>query len=126
MKKNAVTFKNAPPAVGPYSQGFRAGDLLFLSGQLPIDPETHMLETGPIEKQARRILDTVRVMLSEQDLTLNQVVKVSVFLKDMNSFPAVNAVYAEYFTQPAPARECVEVARLPGDAEIEISLIAAY
>jgi 2-iminobutanoate/2-iminopropanoate deaminase len=124
MYPEKIDFKTAPPAVGPYSQGIRAGNLLFLSGQIPIDPETMMVETGSIDVQTRRVLGNIQSMLSEVNLSLENLIKVTIFLTDMNHFSVVNDIYTQFFKNAAPARECVEVSRLPKDVGIEISVIA--
>ena len=126
MKKQ-VNSSKAPRAIGPYSQGVRTGSLLFLSGQIPMNPDTGEIETGTIQDQTWQVLSNLQELLHAENLTTDNVVKVSVFLKDMNDFAALNAVYAEVFDMEVPpARECVEVSRLPRDVAVEISLIAEY
>ncbi|MDO4432518.1 MAG: Rid family detoxifying hydrolase [Aerococcaceae bacterium] len=115
--------QNAPKAVGPYSQAIVSGNLVFLSGQLGINPETSQLLEG-IEAQTRQAFDNIRSVLKEADLTLNDVVKVLVLLKDINDFATVNAIYAEQFEAPYPARSAFAVAALPLGASIEIEVIA--
>lgn len=125
MLKKILTDK-APAPIGPYSQAVRVGDLLFISGQVAINPATGELETGTIEQETARVLDNLKAILRQESLGMDAVVKCSVFVKDINDFGRINAIYADYFDGHAPARELVEVVRLPKDANIEISLIAAY
>ncbi len=122
-RRNLCTTK-APAAVGPYAQGVSAsGRLLFVSGQLPIDPDTGVMPAS-IEEQTRRSLENVLAVLEAGGATKEQVVKTTVFLKDMNDFAAMNGIYAEYFGTVLPARAAVQVARLPKDASVEIEAIA--
>ncbi|NLM83654.1 MAG: RidA family protein [Clostridiales bacterium] len=123
MDKKPISSPNAPAAIGPYSQGIVSGRMIFTSGQLPADPETGAI-TGGIEEQSRRAIENLRAVLEEAGASLASVVKTTVFLKDMNDFAAFNAVYAHYFPQPYPARSCVQAARLPKDALLEIEAIA--
>ncbi len=123
MKQEVKTDK-APKAIGPYSQGVRAGDLVFVSGQIPIIPATGELNTGTIEDQTRQVLQNVGAVLAAAGCTLNDVVKATVFLQDMNEFTRMNAVYGEFFTLPYPARAAVQAARLPRDVKVEIEVIA--
>lgn len=125
MKKVVYT-EQAPKAIGPYSQAIKANGFLFVSGQLPVNPETGEFATGGVAEQTRQSLENLKAILAAESLSFAEVVKTTVFLKDMNNFAAVNGIYAEYFTQQPPARACVEVARLPKDAMVEIELIAAY
>ncbi|MCK5779895.1 MAG: RidA family protein [Psychrilyobacter sp.] len=120
----SIFTKNAPAAVGPYSQAMRAGDMLFVSGQIPFVPATMKLVSQDIKEQTRQSLENVKAILKEAGATLNDVVKVGVFIKDMNEFAAINEVYSEYFNENKPARACVEVARLPLDVRVEIEAIA--
>lgn len=122
--ERAIFTKNAPAAVGPYSQAMRAGDMLFVSGQIPFVPETMKLVSEDIKEQTRQSLENVKAILEEAGASLNDVVKAGVFIKDMNEFAAINEVYAEYFSENKPARACVEVARLPLDVRVEIEVIA--
>lgn len=123
MKKLIFT-ENAPAAVGPYSQAMRAGDILFVSGQIPYVPSTMKLVSEDIKEQTRQSLENVKAILEEAGSSLNDVVKAGVFIKNMNEFGAINEVYAEYFSDNKPARACVEVARLPLDVRVEIEVIA--
>lgn len=115
---------NAPAAIGPYSQGVQAGNLVFVSGQLPIVPATGALLEAPIGEQTKQCLNNVAAILAEAGCTLKDVVKTTIFLKDMGDFAEVNAAYATFFTQDPPARACVQVAKLPKDADVEIEVIA--
>ncbi len=122
--KEIISTKEAPAAIGPYSQAVKSGKLIFTSGQIAIDPATNTLIEGGIEEQTRRVLDNLKAILSARGANMYQVVKTVVFLKDMNDFAKVNEIYAEYFTGDYPARSCVEVARLPKDVLIEIEAVA--
>jgi 2-iminobutanoate/2-iminopropanoate deaminase len=122
--KTAIQIPNAPAPVGPYSQAILAGGLLFVSGQIPLNPSTGQLEMNNIEKATQRVMKNIEALLSEAGLTFENVVKTSIFLKDLSDFQAVNGIYASYFQGVPPARETVEVARLPLDVNIEISCIA--
>lgn len=121
--KQVISTTGAPAAIGPYSQGIDAGSLVFTSGQLPLNPENGKLETA-IEEATRRSLKNVKAVLAQAGTTLEQVVKCTVFLKDLNDFAAMNNVYAEFFTENCPARSCFQVAKLPMDALVEIEAIA--
>ena len=122
--KQILNTTNAPAAIGPYSQGTCAGGMVFVSGQLPIDPATGALETGSIGDQTRRSMENIIAILAEAGCTLEDVVKTTIFLRDLNDFAAVNEAYAAYFPANPPARACVQVARLPKDANVEIEAIA--
>jgi 2-iminobutanoate/2-iminopropanoate deaminase len=122
--REPVATDGAPRAIGPYSQAIRAGGLLFVSGQTPLDPTSGLLVDGDIAVQTRRVLDSVGAILAAGGSGFDRVVKTSVFLQDMNDFAAMNAVYAEYFPAPQPARSTIEAARLPRDARVEIDVIA--
>ena len=122
MKK--IETSNAPGAIGPYSQGMVTGRLVFTSGQIPLDPATGEVVEGGIEAQARQSLTNVKAILAEAGVSMDQVIKTTVFLKDMNDFAAMNAVYAEFFQEPYPARSAVQVAKLPKDVLVEIEAIA--
>ena len=122
MKKIIAT-KDAPQAIGPYSQAIRHGDLLFVSGQIALDPRTGNLVEGDIEAQTGQVLKNMAAIIDAAGMTLQDVVKCTCFLKDMNDFARFNAVYEKYFGQSLPARETVEVARLPKDVMVEVSAI---
>ena len=126
MLKRAVSSPDAPAAIGPYSPAVRAGQLLFISGQVPIDPATGQMIEGDVTTQTRRVLDNVGALLLAADRSFADVVRTTIFLADMNDFASVNAVYAQYFSEPYPARATVQVARLPKDARVEIDVIAFY
>jgi 2-iminobutanoate/2-iminopropanoate deaminase len=115
----------APP-VGPYNHAVRAGDLLFCSGQIPLDPATGTLVGGDIRAQTQRVLENIRLVLEDQNLTFASVVKSTVFLTNLADFAAMNEVYARYFTTDYPARSTVQVAALPRGATVEIEVVAAY
>jgi 2-iminobutanoate/2-iminopropanoate deaminase len=122
----AVSSPDAPKAIGPYSQAVRAGQLLFLSGQVPIDPATGQMIDGDIAAQTRRVFENLAAVLKAGGRSFADVVRTTVFLADMNDFAAMNDVYGQYFKDPYPARATVQVARLPKDARVEIDLIATY
>ena len=124
IQRSVVSTEHAPGAIGPYSQAIIAGDLVFCSGQLPMDPSTGQLIEGSIEEQTRRVLDNLSGLLEAAGSSLKHVVKTTIFLADMNDFAAVNGAYAEYFDQEPPARSTVQAARLPRDARVEIEAIA--
>ncbi|HSW35361.1 MAG TPA: RidA family protein [Candidatus Limnocylindrales bacterium] len=124
MKKQAIATKKAPAAVGPYSQAIKTESFLFVSGQLPINPATGELVLGDIKAQTHQALDNVKAIVEEAGLTMDSVVKATVFIADMDQFAAVNEVFAQYFGNVPPARACVEVARIPKDVGIEIEAIA--
>jgi 2-iminobutanoate/2-iminopropanoate deaminase len=122
--KKAIQIPNAPSPVGPYSQAILAGGMLFVSGQIPLNPETGELEMDNIETATHRVMKNIVALLEAAELNIVHVVKTSIFLKDLNDFQAVNTIYASYFPGIPPARETVQVARLPLDVNIEISCIA--
>jgi 2-iminobutanoate/2-iminopropanoate deaminase len=123
--KEAVSTNDAPAAIGPYSQAIRAGNLLFLSGQISIDPKTNQMIAGSVEEQTKLSLDNLDAVLKANGMSMENVVSTTVFLKDLNDFGKMNAVYATYFKDKPPARATVQVARLPRDALFEISAIAS-
>ena len=120
-----ISTKKAPAAIGPYSQAIRLGNLIYTSGQIPIDPATGVLVEGGIKEQTRQSLTNVKAILEEAGISMSQVVKTTVFLADMNDFADMNAVYAEFFTEPYPARSAVAVKSLPKGASVEIEVVAA-
>jgi len=115
----------APASIGPFSQGVRDGDRIFVSGQGPIDPESGEIIEGDVQDETRRTLANVDAVLRAADASLDDVVKTTVFVRDMDNYDAVNEVYAEHFSEPYPARSAVEVADLPVDIEVEIEVIAS-
>jgi 2-iminobutanoate/2-iminopropanoate deaminase len=122
--RQAVSTPAAPAAIGPYSQAVRAGSLLFVSGQIPLDPKTGAMVGGDIAAQTHRVFQNVAAILEAAGTSLDRVVRVGVFLADMNDFAAMNEVYGTYFTDPAPARATIQAARLPKDSRIEIEVVA--
>ena len=137
MKHQVIHTDNAPAAIGPYSQAIKAGNMLFVSGQVPFVPETMEIVEGDVQAQTRQSLTNVQAILKEAGADFSDVVKTTVFIKDMNEFAQINEVYAEFFGEnkparacvevfgaAAPARSCVEVARLPKDVKVEIEVIA--
>ena len=124
--KSAVSSPNAPKALGPYSSALRVGQLLFISGQVPVDPASGQMVEGDIAAQTRRVLDSIGGLLEAGGLSFSHVARTTVFLADMNDYAAMNDTYRTYFTEPFPARSTVQAARLPRDARIEIDAIAVY
>ncbi len=123
--REAVTSPSAPKAIGPYSQAIRAGSLLFVSGQIPLDPATGEMVPGDIAAQTHRVFGNLGAILEAAGASFDKVVRTTVYLADMNDFAVMNEVYGTYFSSPAPARATVQAARLPKDARIEIDLIAS-
>ena len=123
--KQAVASASAPKAIGPYSQAIRAGHLVFLSGQIPLDPATGTIVEGDVAAQTRRVMENLTAVLAAADLSFAHVVRTTIFLADMNDFATVNEVYGKYLSEPYPARATVQVARLPRDVRIEIDVIAS-
>jgi 2-iminobutanoate/2-iminopropanoate deaminase len=124
--KQAFSSPHAPKPVGPYSAALRAGPLLFVSGQVPLDPVTGRMVEGDIAVHTRRVFENIRALLEVAGLSFGQVVRTTVFLADMNDFQAMNETYATFFKEPYPARSTVQAARLPRDARIEIDVVASY
>jgi 2-iminobutanoate/2-iminopropanoate deaminase len=124
MNREAISSGGAPKAIGPYSQAIRAGNLLFLSGQIPLDPGTGAIVEGDISAQTERVLNNISAVLTSAGASFANVVRTTVFLVDMNDFAAMNAVYATYVVDPPPARSTVQVSRLPKDVRVEIDVIA--
>ena len=124
--REAVSSPHAPKAIGPYSPAIRAGQLLFLSGQVAIDPLTGTLVEGDVKVQTHRVMESLAALLNAAGLSFANVVRTTVYLADMNDFAAMNDVYGTYVTDPPPARATVQVARLPRDACVEIEVIASY
>ena len=119
----AISTPDAPAAIGPYSQAIRAGEFLFVSGQIPLDPTTGALVDGDVRAQTRRVLENLSAIVAAGGASLDRVVKTTVYLVDMNDFPAMNEVYATFFSAPAPARATVQVGRLPKDVRVEIDAV---
>jgi len=124
MAKRCITAKNAPPAMGPYSHGVAAGNLLFLSGQVPLAADGSGPQHGTIDEEARLVLSNVKAILEESGSSMDQVVKVTAYLSDMNDFGSFNTVYAEFFPDNCPARTCIQAGRLPLDFKVEVEVIA--
>ena len=122
--KSTIEIPNAPSPVGPYSQAIKYNGLTIASGQIAIDPKTGLLDTSSIENETHQILKNIDALLEAGNLKRDNILKCSIFLKDMNDFNKVNEIYGSFFNKPYPSRETVEVARLPKDANIEISFIA--
>jgi 2-iminobutanoate/2-iminopropanoate deaminase len=124
MDKEFIYSTNAPEPIGPYSQGIKFNNLIFTSGQIPIDPTSGKLIEGDIKVQTKQTIENLKNILEAGDSGISKVIKVTVFLKDINEFAAMNEVYAEYFEASKPARSTAEAARLPKDAKIEIDIVA--
>jgi 2-iminobutanoate/2-iminopropanoate deaminase len=124
--KEAVSSPAAPKAIGPYSPAIRAGQLLFVSGQVSIDPASGSFIAGDVKAETRRVLENIGALLKAGGLDFSAVVRTTVFMADMNDFAAMNEVYGGFFAEPYPARATVQVARLPRDARVEIDVIASY
>jgi len=122
--RNVISTPNAPKAIGPYSQAIRARGLVFISGQVAIDPATQQVIEGDVATQTERVIKNILAILSSAESSLDQVVRTTVFLKNMNDFAAMNEVYGKFFNAAPPARSTVEVSRLPKDMLVEIDVIA--
>lgn len=122
--KKVISTDKAPKAIGPYSQAIEFNNMIYTSGVIPVNPETNELVNGSIEEQAEQAIKNLAALLTEAGSSVDNVIKTTVFIKDMNDFAKVNEIYASYFTKDCPARSCVEVARLPKDVLIEIEAIA--
>ncbi len=122
--KVVIATDNAPKAIGPYSQAVRANGFVFVSGQIPIDPTTNEVVKGDIAEQTRQVLNNIKAILEASGATLHDVVKTTVYLKDLNKFGNMNQVYGEFFTTPFPARATVEVSNLPKGVDVEIDAVA--
>jgi 2-iminobutanoate/2-iminopropanoate deaminase len=122
--KKIVAVDKAPAAIGPYSQAIQAGDFLFASGQIPLDPKTGQLVTGPIEEQAARVLENVKSLVEGSGFTMQEIVKTTVFVTSIENFAPINEVYARYFAENPPARSFVAVKELPKGAQVEIEVTA--
>ncbi|WIV10624.1 RidA family protein [Proteiniborus sp. MB09-C3] len=124
MEKKSIFTEEAPKAIGPYSQAITVGNMVFTSGQLGINPETGNMAEGTIQDETRQSLNNLKAVLEAAGAKLTDVVKTTVFIKDMNQFGLINEVYGEYFSEHKPARSCVEVARLPKDGNVEVEAVA--
>ena len=124
MSKKVIFTEEAPKPIGPYSQAIRAGNLIFLSGQIPIDPSTGEMVRGEIQQKTRQVLENIKAVLASQGLGMEDVIKVTIFLKEMEQFGPMNEVYATYFPSSPPARSTVQVSGLPKNADLEIEAIA--
>ncbi len=124
MSKKVIYSANAPEPIGPYSQAIQAGNMLFISGQVAIEQSTGKIITATIQEETHQVMKNIKEILSAANTDFQNIVKCTIFLKDMNNFPKVNEVYGSYFTNQPPARETVEVSRLPKDVNVEISCIA--
>ena len=121
-----INTKNAPEPIGPYNQSVRTGNLLFVSGQVPFIAETMELVNHSVEAETHQVMKNLKAILNKAGLDLSNIVKASIFCKDLNDFTRINEVYGSYFNENYPARECVEVSRLPKDVNVEISVIAEF
>jgi 2-iminobutanoate/2-iminopropanoate deaminase len=124
MKKQAVTVANGPSAIGPYSVGIQAGEFVFTAGQIGLDPATGNIVSGGVEAETRQALENLKKILEAAHSGLDEVVKTTVFLQNMGDFAAMNAIYAQYFAEPYPARSAIQVAALPKNAQVEIEAVA--
>lgn len=122
--KKVISTSKAPAAIGPYSQAIQVGNLVYTSGQIPIDPATGVFVEGGIKEQTRQAMLNVKAILEENGLSMNDIVKTTVFMADMNDFADMNAVYAKFFTEPYPARSAIAVKTLPKGALVEIEVVA--
>lgn len=122
MNQEIIYTKNAPEPIGPYSQAVKAGNLIFFSGQIAINPASNQMLEGDVVEQSKQVMKNIEALLTAANCNFSNIVKTSIFLKDMNDFPKVNEVYGSYFKSNFPARETVEVSRLPKDALVEISV----
>lgn len=126
MEKKIIQTNNAPAPIGPYSQAVAAGNLLFISGQVCIDPQSGELNNSDVKAETQQVMKNLQAILSQAGLSFNHVVKTTIFLSDMNLFAEVNEIYGSYFTGTFPARETIAVKGLPKNVNVEISMIAAY
>lgn len=126
MKKEIINTKNAPAPIGPYNQATKANNILFISGQIPADPATGELVMSSIEEETHMVMKNLKAILEEAGLGFDNVLKTSIFISDMDNFSRINEVYGSYFSGEYPARETVQVARLPKDVNVEISAIATF
>lgn len=126
MTKTIISTEKAPEPVGPYSQAVRAGNMLFISGQIAIEPRSGTLVSGDVAQQTKRVMENLGAILHSQGLSFANLAKTTIYLKNLGDFESVNRIYSEYFDSGPPARACVEVSRLPKDAAVEIEAIAVY
>ena len=126
MSRQVIHSDHAPRAIGPYSQGVRSGNTLYFSGQTPIDPATGALVAGDIGAQARRVFDNLKAVCEAAGASFEQVIRVGIYLTDLSSFAAVNAVMKEYFHEPFPARSTIGVAALPLNAQVEVDMVLVF
>ncbi|MCS6819765.1 MAG: RidA family protein [Chitinophagales bacterium] len=124
MEKRVIFTEKAPAPIGPYSQAIQCGNMIFVSGQIAINPQTSEMENHNIEEETHRVMKNIQAILNAAGCDFSNIVKTSIFLSDMNFFPIVNKIYAGYFSDHPPARETIQVARLPKDARVEISVVA--
>ena len=122
--KQLITPAGAPPAIGPYSPGLKVGNLLFLSGSIPLDPATGQVVAGDISAQATRVMENIKALLAAAGADFSNVVRTTVYMVDLGEFAVMNEIYAKYFSQPYPARSTVQVVKLPRDVRVEIDVIA--
>jgi|SRR5690606_18734302 len=123
--RQAVATDKAPKAIGPYSQAVKAGNLVFVSGQIPLDPATGEFVPGDVQAQTHRVMQNLSAILEAAGSSMDQVIRCTVYLADMNDFAAMNEVYGSYFSEPAPARATIQAVRLPKDARVEVDVIAS-
>jgi 2-iminobutanoate/2-iminopropanoate deaminase len=124
MAKQVIKTDSAPAPVGPYSQALSLGNMVFCSGQVPLDPNTSKVVEGGVQEQTKQVMENIKAVLGAADLNLGNVVKTTIFLEDMGDFAAVNEVYSQYFSEPYPARSCVAVKTLPLQVKVEIEVLA--
>lgn len=123
--KTIIKTENAPKPIGPYNQAIKTGNMLFVSGQIPVNPATGKVDSKDIVWQTTQVMENIKAIVLEAGFTMNDIVKTSIFISDMNNFAKINETYGKYFDSNAPARETIQVARLPLDVDVEISVIAA-
>ncbi|NLW07477.1 MAG: RidA family protein [Clostridia bacterium] len=124
MGKKSVQTEKAPQAIGPYSQGIKVGNTVYVSGQIAVDPATGQIVSGGAREQTKQCMENILAVLAAEGMTAEDIVKTTIYLKDLNNFDAVNEVYSSFFAKDYPARVCLQVARLPKDVEVEIEAIA--
>ncbi len=124
MDKKIISTNKAPQAIGPYSQAVKIGDLVYTSGQIPLDPKTMEIPTQDVQQQTKLVLENLKAVLEEAGSSMDKAVKITVFIKNMDDFGKINEIYGQYFSDNPPARTCVEVARLPKDVQVEAEAIA--